>query len=114
MTGRGEHGDGSRLQGDVSYANGGAVLRLSGDLDVSSGSALLAQCKQLISSPILNLDLDLAGVAFVDSTGISALIETRRAAKREGVPLRLVAVPRQAMTAFDVAGVTDLFDYRGD
>jgi anti-anti-sigma factor len=110
MTGPGEQGDGSRLHGDVSYVEGGALLRLRGELDMASASALLDRCKQLLSSPILRLDLDLEGVSFVDSTGISALIETRRTAKREGVGLRLVGVRREAMTAFEVAGIADLFE----
>jgi anti-sigma B factor antagonist len=110
MTGRGGKADGSRLQGDVSYVQGGAVLRLRGELDMSSASALLDRCKQLLSSPILRLDLDLEGVTFVDSTGISALIETRRVAKREGAGLRLLGVQHAAMRAFEVAGIAELFE----
>jgi anti-sigma B factor antagonist len=112
--GPGAQGDGERLRGDVSHIDGGVVVQLTGDLDMSSAPRLLQQCKSLLGSPIEHLDLDLARVSFVDSTGISALIETRRIAKREGVPFRLVAVPQPTMRAFDVAGVSDLFEIRGD
>jgi anti-sigma B factor antagonist len=72
----------------------------------------LRHCQELLCIPIESLTIDMGGVEFIDSSGISALIETRRIAQEQGVMLRLRELPDQSFKALSLVGVLDLFDWR--
>jgi anti-anti-sigma factor len=74
----------------------------------------LDHCQELLGLSIESLTLDLARVTFIDSSAVSALIETRRCAIEKGVALRLVSLPAQARQVLEVTGVIDMFDVSGD
>ena len=53
---------------------------------------------------------DLAGLTFLDSSGLGALYRTRQAAGEQGVALRLQEVPAHVMRVLDVTAMAQLFD----
>jgi anti-anti-sigma factor len=55
------------------------------------------------------LDVDLAAVDFIDSSGLGMLVKLRAWAEPNSVRLRLVNVPRNVMRVLDFSGVTGLF-----
>ena len=53
--------------------------------------------------------VDLAALTFIDSSGISALIEMRRRLAVDGRELRLENVSPPAAHVFELTGLTDIF-----
>lgn len=56
----------------------GGELRLSGELDLATRSELVVALGSLVADGARWVTIDLAGVSFMDSTGLSALLEARR------------------------------------
>ena len=67
------------------------VLRLAGELDVATADQLRERVRSLLGHPkaLDTLVLDLAGLEFLDVTGLSALLETRRKLAGTGATLTL-------------------------
>ena len=67
------------------------VLRLAGELDVATAEVLREQIRTLLGhgSVIELLVLDLAGLEFLDVTGLGALLEARRKLAATGATLTL-------------------------
>jgi anti-sigma B factor antagonist len=54
--------------------------------------------------------VDLAGVAFMDSTGLSSLMRSKDALDQRGVSLRLAAPSKAVERIFSVTGFEDYFE----
>jgi len=106
--------DDSLLRREVVHTGNEVAVTLTGEADLASAPALLRHCQELLGLPITSLTLDLAGVSCIDSSGVAALIETRRCAKEQDVALVLASLPAQARQVLEVTGVIDMFDVRGD
>jgi anti-sigma B factor antagonist len=103
--------DGYVLEREVRETPAGIELTLRGEIDMSTAPSLLQECRALLCQPRTQaLIVDMAGVSFMDSSGISALIEARRLALERRAQFKLRAVPEQARTALAITGVADLFD----
>jgi anti-anti-sigma factor len=90
------------------------VLVVTGDVDLATAHELVAAADGLASSGGARLlRLDLAGVTFLDSTGISALLEIRRAAARSGADVVVVGRSPIVDRVFSLAGIADLFAPEG-
>jgi anti-anti-sigma factor len=53
--------------------------------------------------------LDLADIRFLDSSGISVLVELRSQAQERGIDLEIVAVSRRAARVLTIVGLTESF-----
>lgn len=65
------------------------VVSLTGDLDIASSPRVGVALREQLRRRPRCVVVDLNGVGFVDSTGFSVLLNARRGAVRDGVPLRL-------------------------
>lgn len=86
------------------------VLVVTGDVDLATAHELVAAAEAWTSSDVPGpVRLDLTGVTFLDSTGISALLEIRRVVAAAGTDV--VVVGRSAIVdrVFSLAGIADLF-----
>jgi anti-sigma B factor antagonist len=81
---------------DVQAVNGGTVLVLAGDLDLASAPRL-AQAVQGLPDEPGPVVLDLRQVAFVDSSGVSALLDVERVLQERHRQLALLQ-PAGAVT----------------
>ena len=87
------------------------VLTLGGDIDVAtSGDVLAAGLGVLGSRHCSTLCLDLAGVTFLDSTGIGALVSLRNAAGDYGRTLVLRDPSPATTRLLQLTGLSDVFD----
>lgn len=86
------------------------VVTVSGELDLETGPQLRDALAGILNRADAVL-LDLTGVTFVDSTGLQALVATRRRARLSDKAFRLRIT---AGTAVDriltLTGLTDAFD----
>ena len=87
----------------------GAVVTVEGELDVATAPRLRAGVAALVLGPGQLLVVDLAGVTFCDSSGISALIAARNVAEAAGAGVALAAVPARLSRTFELIGLADFF-----
>ena len=87
----------------------GPVLTVRGELDVATAPQLHARLGELRLAAGQLLVVDLAGVRFCDSSGISALIAARNVAQAASAEMALVAVPARLTRTFELTGLSDFF-----
>lgn len=87
----------------------GDRIRISavGELDLATASQLDAALTE-VEATARRIELDLAALTFMDSSGINLLIRHARRAQGGGRTLAIVPPPPRVARVLDVAGVTDL------
>lgn len=96
-----------------SHIDGVAHVHLGGELDLTAKQAVSELVsRRLADAAITRLVIDLAGVTFIDSSGIGTLIGCRNLADRVGKSLRAIGAQGRVAKVLDLTGVGDLL--RGD
>lgn len=82
---------------------GSLVLSVSGEVDLATAGALETALTDAAGS---NVVVDLSGVPFMDSTGLNALVNGRRAIVDAGGTIALVVTPDGAVARLlDITGM---------
>lgn len=85
-------------------------LRLTGEIDHHRAGELMRQMEdQLDLESPRQVELDLSGVTFMDSSGIALLLRLYRGLSLTGGKLRVVRVPAQPGKVLKAAGLGRLF-----
>ena len=91
----------------------GSVLnvRMRGELDL----AVAEECRLGLEEPLRDAGrivvLDVGGVTFVDSTGLSLLLRTKRSIDANGGRLMIARVSRPVLRVLEASGTVSMFDY---
>ena len=85
------------------------VVTVSGEIDLATQGQLRALLNDLVVAGQVNLVLDLTGVTFLDSTGLGALIGTRRRVHAFHGSLGLVIPDESVMKVFTITGLEKVF-----
>jgi anti-sigma B factor antagonist len=95
----------------VSRTTAGSVpiVAVSGEVDIYSAPALKDKITELLESGQSTLIVDLSGVAFLDSTGLGALVEARAATAEAGGSLPLVCSQERILKLFTITGLDGIF-----
>ena len=80
------------------------VLSVAGELDLSSAPTLRA-CFEQLDVTVDEVVVDLGGLRFIDSTGLSLLVATERSLAERGGRLALRHPSDQVRRVFEVSGV---------
>jgi anti-sigma B factor antagonist len=75
-----------------------AVLKPTGRLNMVAAPALKTLIEETVASGKPRIVIDLTEVAFIDSSGLGALIGGLKATRQAGGDLRIAHVPEQVMT----------------
>ena len=78
-----------------------------GELDIATSGEVAARLDELREAGFRRLVLDLSALTFIDSSGIQAIMQARRAADRDHVPLVVVPGPPAVQRVFTLTGVAD-------
>jgi anti-sigma B factor antagonist len=91
----------------------GVVLALSGELDLASAPVLERELRDAEATGPTRLVIDLAGLAFMDSTGLQALLRARERANNTDGPHQLVLrrAPHQVQRVFELTKTADAFTF---
>jgi anti-anti-sigma factor len=92
----------------------GPVLDVAGDLDFDQAPVLRGRLDQLPLSPGQCLVLELSGLAFCDSSGITALLAARQQALAAGADVVLAAAPANLLRVLTLVGLDQVFTLRPD
>ncbi|WP_329033865.1 STAS domain-containing protein [Streptomyces sp. NBC_00178] len=87
----------------------GPVLEITGDLDYETAPELRRTVDSLTLTAGQLLVLDLADLAFCDSSGISALISARSQAVEHGARIALATVPAHTARILRIVGLDQVF-----
>jgi anti-sigma B factor antagonist len=89
----------------ISETAGATVVELSGELDGGAADELRQALSALLDRGRARLVVDLAGVPYVESRGLSALVTAMKRARALGGDLRLCALRAEVLSIF---GITHL------
>jgi anti-anti-sigma factor len=91
--------------------NGTASLSLEGELDLATASALEARLSELEEDGSTDFVLDLAGLAFIDSTGLRVLLQADARARERGHELTLHPARETVQRVFEVTGAQEVLRF---
>lgn len=94
---------------DTSVDGARILMVLHGELDAYTAPRLQEAVAELGEVAGRHVVVDLAGVGFVDSTGLSALVTSLRGVREAGGVVSLREVSRQLAKLFEITGITRLF-----
>ncbi len=93
------------LEIDVTDGGDGPLVLLRGELDVHSAPELVERLADVLAGGAARLYVDVAGLAFCDSTGLGALITAYRVVDARGGRVRLLRVRGQVARLLDHTGL---------
>lgn len=88
--------------------DGSVVVSLTGELDISTSPELSQALESAQSDPTRAVVVDLAGLQFIDSTGLRVLLGAKRDADRAGAELRVRNPRTEVRRLLEIAGVLEL------
>jgi anti-sigma B factor antagonist len=81
---------------------------LSGEVDLAVAPQLREDLRIIVRASDADLVVDCTHLTFIDSTGITVLLEAHRDLRQRGRELYVANVRTTARTAFEVLGLGDL------
>jgi anti-sigma B factor antagonist len=83
------------------------VLALTGELSLADASALERRLEQVLTTNATTIVVDLAGVEFIDSTGLSVLVRAQQQATERGIELGVANPNAQAARLLSLTGLAE-------
>jgi anti-anti-sigma factor len=89
-----------------------AVVRLDGELDMAGTFILEPALDELVADPPRGqVVIDLRGLDFIDSTGLTAIIGVHERLRQAGVATQFVRGSAEVQRVFTIAGFDDVLDF---
>lgn len=92
---------------EVRHEGREALIAVSGELDLASAPELEQVLERLTAEPTELLVIDLRGVDFMDSTGLSIIVKAHQRFAEAGRRVGLVKGSSQVQRLLDLTGVAD-------
>lgn len=92
---------------EVFNHGGSSVIAVYGELDLASSAALDSELARLMKSDAEQLIIDLRGVDFMDSTGLSVLVKAQQRAEEAGQRFAAVRGSQQVERLLTLTGVAE-------
>ncbi len=107
MTG-GPHGAGTLRVSVARSGHDAPVMALSGELDMATTRTMSDHLSELVRSGT-DVVVDLRGLCFIDSSGLSALMAARQQSEDRGTTLTLRAPTRTVTRLLTITGLDRVF-----
>jgi anti-sigma B factor antagonist len=104
-------GTGTPFDLAVSEEPGTVVITVCGELDLATAPELREACAQAVKGSADTVRVDLGGLTFLDSSGISVLVETHRDLEAREATLVLHQVGDRTKRVLEVAGLSEFFTH---
>ena len=103
---------GSNLEISVDQVGNDSMVRPSGQINVYSSPDLRDSLQAILSKEPLpqTVTVDLAGVSYIETSGIATLIEALRIARHHQIGFCVQGISGSVLRLFQVTGVLSLFD----
>ncbi|RNL78983.1 STAS domain-containing protein [Nocardioides marmorisolisilvae] len=89
---------------------GGCTLTVSGEVDIACVEEFLAAARDCVDSAATDVEIDLGGVSFIDSSGLGTLVRIRNQIRERGGKVRLTHVPEVVARVLEVSGLAQAFE----
>lgn len=96
------------LRGGETLQDGRAGYALRGELDMAAGESLVRRVTELAAATSGPIEIDMAEVAFIDSSGVRALLRLHERSVSSGRVMRVRNLSPDVRRLLDLIGVTDL------
>ncbi len=80
-----------------------STVTVRGDIDLATAPELVAFVANLADGQPVSVTLDVAGVTFMDCSGINALMSIREICDRRGIAVRVASAPAQVLRVLQLA-----------
>ena len=85
------------------------VLTVEGSVDIASSPALRGELRAAVEAKRPRIVVDMAGVSFVDSSGLATLIEALQGTQAYGGKLCLCCLSSTVLGVFELANLDSIF-----
>jgi anti-anti-sigma factor len=85
------------------------IVAVEGELDLASVSAVRTALDELLAAGWRNIVLDLRELTFIDSTGLSLLLDAERSARRHDAAFAIVDGSPPVARLLELVGLTNHF-----
>jgi anti-sigma B factor antagonist len=96
---------------EIAEVAGAIHLRPSGDLDMGTATVLGDALQGAIDGGARQVVVDLRGLEFMDSTGITLVTRFNNEARRDGYDLALIPGRPRIMRLFELTGLAEYFTF---
>ena len=100
---------GKSLSVTVEQVNDATVVRLDGEVDLNVSPTLRARLKTLTGEQHPLIVIDMAGVPYIDSSGVATLVECLQSTSRYNGKLRLASLTQRAAGVFEISRLDTVF-----
>jgi anti-sigma B factor antagonist len=90
------------------------IVTVDGEIHVSTAPEFSGVLAAMVAGGRTRLVLDLTGVMFIDSTGLSVLLNALRRTTREGGRMALVCTNPTVLRLFEITRLDSTFDIHAD
>jgi anti-sigma B factor antagonist len=98
----------------IDESTGFMRIALLGEMDLSNVATLTEALASTYTNSVTKaITVDLAELTFLDSTGIAALMNARRAASAQGIPFTVINARGMVLRLFEVTGVLTVLSGEG-
>ncbi|MFC8290569.1 STAS domain-containing protein [Streptomyces sp. NPDC057242] len=94
------------------HPSGTEVVKVGGELDQHTSPHLTEVLDGVHLTPGTTLVVDLSGLMYCDSTGLTVLIGLYQRSEAAGAPLVLAGLEKELLRIFRVTGLDELFTLR--
>jgi anti-sigma B factor antagonist len=101
--------DMDRIEVQMKVINDITIVSPQGEIDLSRAPSLRTQLTAVQSKKPKRLIIDLAGVPYMDSSGVATLVEAMQNARRTGGKLVLSAMQDKVRSIFEIARLDMVF-----
>lgn len=102
-------GGAEALQVKSELRDGAAIVRPIGDVDLMGSPTLKQEIRKVVTPAVKTLVIDLAGVGYMDSSGVATLVEAMQLARRGQIKLVLCALQPKVKSIFEIARLDTVF-----
>lgn len=85
------------------------LVRITGEVDMATGEIMAHRLTEVLAEAVEVLMVDLTGVTFFGSTGLSVLLQVHEQSQRQRVDLRIVADQRLVVRPMEIGGLAGVF-----
>lgn len=90
------------------------TVQLAGEIDLRTSPDLRDELLRLLERKPPRIILDLAGVSYIDSSGVGTIVELKRKAMRRSSKVVLVALQPRVRSLLEITRLISFFDIAAD
>lgn len=92
----------------------GFLVKITGDIDFSRSSELRDELTGALRQPVARMVIDLAGVPYMDSSGVAVLVEALQIQRKRNQKLVLCNMQPKVKGIFEIARLHTVFTIASD